>query len=155
MGALSVVICAILSSLFLNEKLSFFGWLGCALCVVRAPATVSCVPDLSPHPSAWFGHHCAQRYSLFSPFCSGRSQLNLSIVRRTPRGINRANRRVPEAFPLAWLLGLWRYPHRRSSGHRVLFCPEVSPSGRVQSAASVHYDAQVCQEEHVVVHHGM
>ncbi|KAH9931173.1 magnesium transporter NIPA-domain-containing protein [Epithele typhae] len=34
MGALSVVICAILSSLFLNEKLSFFGWLGCALCVL-------------------------------------------------------------------------------------------------------------------------
>ncbi|KLO15377.1 DUF803-domain-containing protein [Schizopora paradoxa] len=34
MGALSVVICAILSSLFLNEKLSFFGWLGCALCLI-------------------------------------------------------------------------------------------------------------------------
>ncbi|KAF7977719.1 hypothetical protein HWV62_2776 [Athelia sp. TMB] len=34
LGALSVVICAILSSLFLNEKLSFFGWLGCALCIV-------------------------------------------------------------------------------------------------------------------------
>ncbi|RPD59754.1 DUF803-domain-containing protein [Lentinus tigrinus ALCF2SS1-6] len=34
MGALSVVICAILSSLFLNEKLSFFGWLGCGLCVL-------------------------------------------------------------------------------------------------------------------------
>ncbi|KAH9949058.1 magnesium transporter NIPA-domain-containing protein [Amylocystis lapponica] len=34
MGALSVVICAILSSIFLNEKLSFFGWLGCGLCIV-------------------------------------------------------------------------------------------------------------------------
>ncbi|KAI0708954.1 magnesium transporter NIPA-domain-containing protein [Cerioporus squamosus] len=34
MGALSVVICAVLSSLFLNEKLSFFGWLGCGLCVL-------------------------------------------------------------------------------------------------------------------------
>ncbi|EJF65229.1 hypothetical protein DICSQDRAFT_152481 [Dichomitus squalens LYAD-421 SS1] len=34
MGALSVVICAILSSLFLKEKLSFFGWLGCGLCVL-------------------------------------------------------------------------------------------------------------------------
>ncbi|KAG1889954.1 magnesium transporter NIPA-domain-containing protein [Suillus subluteus] len=34
MGALSVVICAILSSIFLNEKLTFFGWLGCALCIV-------------------------------------------------------------------------------------------------------------------------
>ncbi|EIN11244.1 DUF803-domain-containing protein [Punctularia strigosozonata HHB-11173 SS5] len=34
MGALSVVICAILSSLFLNEKLSLFGWLGCILCIL-------------------------------------------------------------------------------------------------------------------------
>jgi len=34
LGALSVVICAILSSLFLNEKLSLFGWLGCALCIL-------------------------------------------------------------------------------------------------------------------------
>ena len=35
MGALSVVICAILSSFFLNEKLTLFGWLGCGLCIVR------------------------------------------------------------------------------------------------------------------------
>ncbi|KAL1942023.1 hypothetical protein VTO73DRAFT_6553 [Trametes versicolor] len=34
MGALSVVICAILSSLFLKEQLSFFGWLGCGLCIL-------------------------------------------------------------------------------------------------------------------------
>ncbi|KIM45588.1 hypothetical protein M413DRAFT_344133 [Hebeloma cylindrosporum] len=34
LGALSVVICAILSSFFLNEKLSFFGWLGCGLCIL-------------------------------------------------------------------------------------------------------------------------
>lgn len=34
LGALSVVVCAILSSIFLNEKLTFFGWLGCALCIV-------------------------------------------------------------------------------------------------------------------------
>jgi drug/metabolite transporter (DMT)-like permease len=34
LGALSVVISAILSSIFLNEKLSFFGWLGCGLCIV-------------------------------------------------------------------------------------------------------------------------
>ena len=35
LGALSVVICAILSSIFLNETLTFFGWLGCGLCIVR------------------------------------------------------------------------------------------------------------------------
>ncbi|KAH8077493.1 magnesium transporter NIPA-domain-containing protein [Cristinia sonorae] len=34
MGALSVVISAILSSWFLKEKLSFFGWLGCGLCII-------------------------------------------------------------------------------------------------------------------------
>ncbi|KAI0699575.1 magnesium transporter NIPA-domain-containing protein [Cytidiella melzeri] len=34
MGALSVVISAILSSLFLQEKLSLFGWLGCSLCII-------------------------------------------------------------------------------------------------------------------------
>ncbi|KAF8720156.1 hypothetical protein AX14_011256 [Amanita brunnescens Koide BX004] len=34
LGALSVVVCAMLSSIFLNEKLTFFGWLGCALCLL-------------------------------------------------------------------------------------------------------------------------
>ncbi|EJD02690.1 DUF803-domain-containing protein [Fomitiporia mediterranea MF3/22] len=34
LGALSVVVCAILSSFFLKEKLSFFGWLGCGLCII-------------------------------------------------------------------------------------------------------------------------
>ncbi|KAA1471864.1 DUF803-domain-containing protein [Dentipellis sp. KUC8613] len=34
LGALSVVISAILSSLFLNEKLTFFGWLGCGLSII-------------------------------------------------------------------------------------------------------------------------
>ncbi|EAU90972.1 DUF803 domain membrane protein [Coprinopsis cinerea okayama7 len=34
LGALSVVVSAALSSFFLNEKLSFFGWLGCALCIL-------------------------------------------------------------------------------------------------------------------------
>jgi len=34
LGALSVVICAILSSIFLKETLTFFGWLGCALCII-------------------------------------------------------------------------------------------------------------------------
>ncbi|KAL1728117.1 magnesium transporter NIPA-domain-containing protein [Schizophyllum commune] len=34
LGALSVVVCAILSSIFLKEKLSFFGWLGCGLCIL-------------------------------------------------------------------------------------------------------------------------
>jgi len=40
LGALSVVICAILSSIFLKETLTFFGWLGCALCIVSPPASI-------------------------------------------------------------------------------------------------------------------
>ena len=35
LGALSVVISAVMSSMILNEKLTFFGWLGCGLCIVR------------------------------------------------------------------------------------------------------------------------
>jgi hypothetical protein len=34
LGALSVVISAVMSSIFLDEKLTFFGWLGCALCII-------------------------------------------------------------------------------------------------------------------------
>ncbi|KDR67775.1 hypothetical protein GALMADRAFT_146799 [Galerina marginata CBS 339.88] len=48
LGALSVVICAILSSFFLNEKLSFFGWLGCTLCIVSSLADVMLLIQDSP-----------------------------------------------------------------------------------------------------------
>jgi len=37
LGALSVVVCAILSHFFLNESLTTFGSIGCALCIVRVP----------------------------------------------------------------------------------------------------------------------
>ncbi|KAL8292184.1 hypothetical protein RQP46_001650 [Phenoliferia psychrophenolica] len=36
LGALSVVVCAILSSIFLGEKLTFFGKIGCLLCILGA-----------------------------------------------------------------------------------------------------------------------
>ncbi|KAJ7257739.1 magnesium transporter [Mycena rebaudengoi] len=36
LGALSVVVCTILSSIFLKEKLTFIGWLGCGLCILGA-----------------------------------------------------------------------------------------------------------------------
>jgi hypothetical protein len=46
LGALSVVVCAILSSIFLKERLTLLGWLGCGLCIVRLPvlptAELSC-----------------------------------------------------------------------------------------------------------------
>ncbi|WVR09634.1 hypothetical protein IAU60_006707 [Kwoniella sp. DSM 27419] len=36
MGALSVVVAAILSHFILKEKLTFFGWIGCTLCIIGA-----------------------------------------------------------------------------------------------------------------------
>ncbi|KAI5474543.1 tubulin beta-1 chain [Pseudohyphozyma bogoriensis] len=36
LGALSVVVCAILSSIFLKETLTFFGKIGCLLCIIGA-----------------------------------------------------------------------------------------------------------------------
>lgn len=36
LGALSVVVCAILSSIFLKERLTLFGKIGCGLCIIGA-----------------------------------------------------------------------------------------------------------------------
>lgn len=47
MGALSVVISAILSSLVLKEKLSLFGWLGCALCILGSTTIALNAPSHS------------------------------------------------------------------------------------------------------------
>ena len=64
LGALSVVISAILSSIFLKEKLTFFGWLGCVLCIVRlGPVQLSSsrVSSVDPIPlQARLHHHCSQ-----------------------------------------------------------------------------------------------
>ncbi|KDN53195.1 DUF803-domain-containing protein [Tilletiaria anomala UBC 951] len=45
MGALSVVVSAILSSFFLEEKLSMFGWLGCGLCILGSTIIALNGPD--------------------------------------------------------------------------------------------------------------
>ncbi|KAF9428361.1 hypothetical protein BGZ94_002663 [Podila epigama] len=45
LGALSVVICAILSSIFLRERLSMTGKVGCALCIVGATVIVLHAPE--------------------------------------------------------------------------------------------------------------
>lgn len=56
MGALSVVISAILSSIFLNEKLTFFGWLGCSLCIV-CPFLLCFLSHLTPSRSVLSSSH--------------------------------------------------------------------------------------------------
>ncbi len=45
LGALSVVICAILSTFFLKETLTFFGWIGCALCIMGATILALNAPE--------------------------------------------------------------------------------------------------------------
>jgi drug/metabolite transporter (DMT)-like permease len=45
LGALSVVICAILSSIFLKERLSFVGKIGCFQCIVGAVVIAANAPE--------------------------------------------------------------------------------------------------------------
>ncbi|KAF8674939.1 hypothetical protein RHS04_07036 [Rhizoctonia solani] len=45
LGALSVVICAILSSIFLKEKLTFFGWIGCIQCIIGSVVIALNAPE--------------------------------------------------------------------------------------------------------------
>ena len=44
LGALSIIISAVLSHYVLNEKLNSFGWLGCALCIVGSANIVLHAP---------------------------------------------------------------------------------------------------------------
>ena len=80
LGALSVVICAILSHFFLKESLTIFGSIGCALCIV-------CLLPLIAFPFlisalGWCGRYRPERPS---------------------RGECWADRRVPEVIPSAGL----------------------------------------------------
>ncbi|CAL6434371.1 unnamed protein product [Bathycoccus prasinos] len=45
LGALSIIISAVLSHYVLNEKLNTFGWLGCALCIVGSANIVLHAPE--------------------------------------------------------------------------------------------------------------
>ena len=45
LGALSIIVSAILAHIFLNEKLNMFGVLGCALCIVGSVVLVANAPD--------------------------------------------------------------------------------------------------------------
>ena len=60
LGALSVVISAIMSSIFLDEKLTFFGWLGCALCIVRPVPLRAFAFFVVNSSSDWIVNHCLE-----------------------------------------------------------------------------------------------
>ncbi|ORX51910.1 DUF803-domain-containing protein [Hesseltinella vesiculosa] len=51
-GATSVVISAILSSIFLNERLTFHGWVGCIQCIIGAVIIVLHAPSTSSADSS-------------------------------------------------------------------------------------------------------
>jgi len=63
LGALSVVISAVMSSMFLNEKLTFFGWLGCGLCIIG-----STIIALNGPQEASVGEIVAFQHLFLSPF---------------------------------------------------------------------------------------
>ncbi|KAK3252500.1 hypothetical protein CYMTET_38202 [Cymbomonas tetramitiformis] len=48
LGALSIIVSAILAHRMLNEKLSVFGWLGCCLCIVGSTVIVLHAPEERP-----------------------------------------------------------------------------------------------------------
>ena len=151
MGALSVVICAILSSLFLNEKLSFFGWLGCALCVVCSSTPVSphTITSSRQLGSVIIALNGTAPSASHSEFC----QLNYGMFLRTARTVYRPNRGVPEVVLVSWFLGLWRHPDCFVFGDRILLCTEVRAN--FSTRASAYRKGQVWKEEHAVVYHGL
>lgn len=115
MGALSVVISAILSSLFLNEKLSLFGWLGCSLCIVRVfPSPSTFLPYFFP-PMA-LSDNCN---AITDRLSSHRPEWSVGAI-------SRANNTISETFPEPWLPCLRQHSHRRRSRHYFLLRAPVS-----------------------------
>ncbi|KAJ9098282.1 hypothetical protein QFC21_004611 [Naganishia friedmannii] len=45
LGAITIVVCAVLSKFFLNESLTFFGWMGCILCILGATILALNAPE--------------------------------------------------------------------------------------------------------------
>lgn len=102
MGALSVVICAILSHFFLKETLSLFGWLGCGLCIVRSLVLL--------HSS------CTDR--VVARLCDYRAEWSRGRV-------GWSDHRVPKTFSVTWLHRLWVRAHYRVARHYILLCTKV------------------------------
>lgn len=128
MGALSVVICAILSSFFLNEKLSFFGWLGCGLCIVSNHHRISAVSAHIAHSTGCLVLACvaylANHYSLLNafPIVAG---VHYHRAQWTVGRLGRRDQEVREAVHRAGLSGVYWRAVRRSAVHHVLFRTEV------------------------------
>ena len=141
MGALSVVISAILSSWFLQEKLSLFGWLGCSLCIVRLVA-VAIIIFRSAEADA-------VRVMTADRICR-------YCAERAFRTIYRPNCTVPAHVPRTRFYRLDKCAHSVRIGDYFLFCTKVSAllfeiTRKLIDSAF----AQVRQEEPAVVYYGV
>lgn len=107
LGALSVVICAILSSIFLKETLTFFGWCGCFLCIVS--------PHSRPLSSVAIGSHSA-RYL---------GWLRNHRHQWTTREHRRDDKRVSRPVPLSGFHYLRFHDHTFGPNHHLFRRTEV------------------------------
>src|ERR1700733_15229267 len=113
LGALSVVICAILSSIFLKESLDFFGWIGCFLCIVcclgrrsRANIFADC-RSISSYPV--YFHDFFRQPDWVGDYCSEWS-----------RGDQRCNdQRIPASLLIFGIYNIWLRGHSRSTYHHI------------------------------------
>ena len=111
MGALSVVICAILSHFFLKESLTFF---------VSTPYTEGSLPCYLRSPedaesdTLGLDRLCPLHHWRDNP----RSECSAATIRHNHRS-------VQASLPLGWISRLGQPPHRHQPGDRVLHCAEV------------------------------
>ena len=146
MGALSVVICAILSSIFLKEKLTFFGWLGCSLCIV-CPVPFSFTSHL--HPSIQIGSVIIALNGMSLPDSSSPVP---NPVARAPRTNPFRDIRIQTALHRARLSRLHQCTHRHRTKHHHLFRSKVRPSSSPSPPPHPIF-RQVWQEQYDLVHH--
>jgi Magnesium transporter NIPA len=115
-----------LSSFFLNEKLTFFGWLGCGLCIVRVmfrpPPNVFPV-SFCPTPARL--HNNCSKWLPFKSFYVDAFDTHQSILCRSQGSINRPNRAIQSIIPVPRLPRLHIRPHCGLSDYHFLLCAEV------------------------------
>ena len=115
------MICAILSSIFLKEKLTFFGWLGCGLCIVSIlHSSLSTKRNTLPVGI----HNYRIEWFIFWIFSSVGCSLMTSYS--PTRGFCRSNPGVSEAIPCSRFPCLRRGPYSIIPHHHFLFCSKVS-----------------------------
>ncbi|KAI9330886.1 magnesium transporter [Obelidium mucronatum] len=73
LGAISVVISAILSEIFLNEKLNFSGKIGCAQCIIGAVLIVLHAPESNSSDTIeeFFAYATSPLFEVYAILCGG------------------------------------------------------------------------------------